>query len=122
LDAKVPNAEIYPISALKNLMYPKFFNESFRFHCKSPAYYPKASLTDSLNPCWIDHIEIQIFYIVISLIMRERENRTQGTALKKISDLEVFETNILNYVKKNWRSNVMLKRLVKTINSSCGVP
>jgi GTPase Era involved in 16S rRNA processing len=41
----VPNAEIYPISALQNFNVPKFSKNNFALP-ESPAYYPKDQLTD----------------------------------------------------------------------------
>ncbi|MEL1243442.1 GTPase Era [Flavobacterium sp. DGU11] len=43
---KVPNAEIYPISALKNFNVPEVFSRIIALMPESPAYYPKDALTD----------------------------------------------------------------------------
>lgn len=44
--AKVPNAEIYPISALQNFNVPEVFQRIIELLPESPAYYPKDQLTD----------------------------------------------------------------------------
>ncbi len=44
--AKVPNAEIYPISALQNFNVPEVFQRIISLLPESPAYYPKDQLTD----------------------------------------------------------------------------
>ncbi|RZJ35933.1 MAG: GTPase Era [Flavobacterium sp.] len=44
--AKVPNAEIYPISALKNFNVTEVFSRIIELLPVSPAYYPKDQLTD----------------------------------------------------------------------------
>ena len=43
---KVPNAEIYPISALENFNVKEVFNRILELLPLSPAYYPKDALTD----------------------------------------------------------------------------
>ena len=43
---KVPNAEIFPISALKNFNVPEVFSRILSLLPESPAYYPKDQLTD----------------------------------------------------------------------------
>ena len=43
---KVPNAEIYPISALTNFNIPEIFNRILELLPESPAFYPKDQLTD----------------------------------------------------------------------------
>ena len=43
---KVPNAEIFPISALKNFNVPEVFTRILELLPASPAYYPKDALTD----------------------------------------------------------------------------
>lgn len=43
---KVPNAEIYPISALKNFNVTEVFNRILELLPQSPPYYPKDALTD----------------------------------------------------------------------------
>ena len=43
---KVPNAEIYPISALQNFNVPEVFQRIISLLPESPAYYPKDQLTD----------------------------------------------------------------------------
>lgn len=43
---KVPNAEIYPISALKNFNIPEVFDRILELLPESPAFYPKDQLTD----------------------------------------------------------------------------
>jgi GTP-binding protein Era len=42
----VPNAEIYPISALQNFNVPEVFQRIISLLPESPAYYPKDQLTD----------------------------------------------------------------------------
>ena len=44
--AKVPNAEIYPISALENFNVKEVFARILELLPESPAYYPKDALTD----------------------------------------------------------------------------
>jgi GTP-binding protein Era len=44
--AKVPNAEIYPISALENFNVKEVFARILELLPASPAYYPKDALTD----------------------------------------------------------------------------
>lgn len=43
---KVPNAEIYPISALENFNVAQVFNRIVELLPESPPYYPKDALTD----------------------------------------------------------------------------
>ena len=43
---KVPNAEIYPISALENFNVKEVFSRILELLPESPAYYPKDALTD----------------------------------------------------------------------------
>jgi GTP-binding protein Era len=43
---KVPNAEIFPISALQNFNVPEVFGRIIELLPESPAYYPKDTLTD----------------------------------------------------------------------------
>jgi len=43
---KVPNAEIYPISALENFNVQEVFNRILALLPESPPYYPKDALTD----------------------------------------------------------------------------
>lgn len=43
---KVPNAEIYPISALENFNVPQVFQRILDLLPESPPYYPKDTLTD----------------------------------------------------------------------------
>jgi len=43
---KVPNAEIYPISALKNFNIDTVFNRILELLPESPAFYPKDQVTD----------------------------------------------------------------------------
>ncbi|AWH85109.1 GTPase Era [Flavobacterium album] len=43
---KVPNAEIYPISALQNFNVKEVFNRIIELMPESPPYYPKDALTD----------------------------------------------------------------------------
>ncbi|MGO4819400.1 GTPase Era [Flavobacterium sp. W22_SRS_FP1] len=43
---KVPNAEIFPISALQNFNVPEVFQRIISLLPESPAYYPKDQLTD----------------------------------------------------------------------------
>jgi len=43
---KVPNAEIYPVSALKNFNVKEVFNRIIDLLPESPAFYPKDQLTD----------------------------------------------------------------------------
>ncbi|CAM3278682.1 GTPase Era [Aequorivita lipolytica] len=43
---KVPNAEIFAISALKNFGVPEVFNRIIELLPESPAFYPKDQLTD----------------------------------------------------------------------------
>lgn len=43
---KVPNAELYPISALENFNVKEVFNRIIELLPESPSYYPKDALTD----------------------------------------------------------------------------
>lgn len=43
---KVPNAEVYPISALENFNVKNIFNRIIELLPESPAFYPKDQLTD----------------------------------------------------------------------------
>ncbi len=43
---KVPNAEIYPVSATENFNVPEVFDRIVTLLPKSPAFYPKDQLTD----------------------------------------------------------------------------
>jgi GTP-binding protein Era len=43
---KVPNAELYPISALQNFNVKEVFNRILDLLPESPPYYPKDALTD----------------------------------------------------------------------------
>jgi len=43
---KVPNAEVYPISALENFNIQNIFNRIIELLPESPAFYPKDQLTD----------------------------------------------------------------------------
>ncbi|ESU29348.1 putative GTP-binding protein [Flavobacterium limnosediminis JC2902] len=43
---KVPNAELFPISALENFNVKEVFNRILELLPESPAYYPKDALTD----------------------------------------------------------------------------
>jgi GTPase len=43
---KVPNAEVFPISALQNFQVPEVFARILELLPVSPAYYPKDALTD----------------------------------------------------------------------------
>ena len=43
---KVPNAELFPISALENFNVTEVFNRILELLPESPAYYPKDALTD----------------------------------------------------------------------------
>lgn len=43
---KVPNAEVYPISALENFNVQNIFNRIIELLPESPAFYPKDQLTD----------------------------------------------------------------------------
>ncbi|ANH58947.1 GTPase Era [Dokdonia donghaensis DSW-1] len=43
---KVPNAEVFAISALENFGVPQVFNRIIELLPESPAFYPKDQLTD----------------------------------------------------------------------------
>src|SRR5690625_7895313 len=43
---QIPNAEIYPVSELKNFGTSQIFNRILELLPESPAYYPKDALTD----------------------------------------------------------------------------
>ena len=54
--AKVPNAEIYPISALQNFNVPEVFQRIIALLPESPAYYPKDQLTDKPERFFVNEI------------------------------------------------------------------
>lgn len=53
---KVPNAEIYPISALQNFNVPEVFQRIIALLPESPAYYPKDQLTDKPERFFVNEI------------------------------------------------------------------
>ncbi|WP_372474803.1 GTPase Era [Capnocytophaga sp. ARDL2] len=53
---KVPNAEIYPISALNNFNVQEVFNRIVELLPDSPPYYPKDALTDKPERFFVNEI------------------------------------------------------------------
>ncbi|WP_035141872.1 GTPase Era [Flavobacterium daejeonense] len=53
---KVPNAEIYPISALQNFNVPEVFDRIISLLPDSPPYYPKDQLTDKPERFFVNEI------------------------------------------------------------------
>ncbi len=53
---KVPNAEIFPISALKNFNVPEVFSRIVEVLPESPAFYPKDQLTDKPERFFVNEI------------------------------------------------------------------
>lgn len=53
---KVPNAEIYPISALENFNVQEVFDRIVALLPQSPPYYPKDSLTDKPERFFVNEI------------------------------------------------------------------
>ncbi|SDR67378.1 GTP-binding protein Era [Gillisia sp. Hel1_33_143] len=53
---KVPNAEIYPISALQGFNVSEVFNRVVELIPESPAYYPKDTLTDKPERFFVNEI------------------------------------------------------------------
>lgn len=54
--SKVPNAEIYPISALENFNVQEVFSRIVELLPQSPPYYPKDSLTDKPERFFVNEI------------------------------------------------------------------
>ena len=130
---KVPNAEIYPISALENFNVAQVFNRIVELLPESPPYYPKDALTDKPERFFVNetirekillNYDKEIPYAVeIETEEFLEDDDTQkgiiighkGSALKKVGiqareDLEKFfgkKIHIEMFVKvnKNWRSN-----------------
>ena len=62
---KVPNAEIYPVSALKNFQIKEVFNRIVELLPQSPPFYPKDQLTDKPERFFVNEIvreKILTFY------------------------------------------------------------
>ena len=53
---KVPNAEIYPISALENFNVSEVFNRIIQLLPESPPFYPKDQLTDKPERFFVNEI------------------------------------------------------------------
>lgn len=51
---KIPNAEIYPISALENFGVPQIFNRILELLPESPPYFPKDALTDKTERFFVN--------------------------------------------------------------------
>ncbi len=54
--AKVPNAEIFPLSALENFNVSGLFNRLIELLPESPPYYPKDALTDKPERFFVNEI------------------------------------------------------------------
>ncbi|TQD39719.1 GTPase Era [Haloflavibacter putidus] len=54
--AKVPNAEVFAISALENFGVPEVFNRIVELLPQSPAFYPKDALTDKPERFFVNEI------------------------------------------------------------------
>ena len=124
---KVPNAEIFPISALQNFNVQEVFSRIINLLPLSPPYYPKDALNDKPERFLVNETIREKIISIHELIMVEHDKKKgiiighKGAALKKVgvearADLEKFfgkQIHIEMYVKvnKNWRSNAnMLKR------------
>ena len=55
-EEKVPNAEIYPISALRNFQTEVVFNRIIELLPESPAFFPKDQLTDKPERFFVNEI------------------------------------------------------------------
>ncbi|WP_375253174.1 GTPase Era, partial [Dokdonia donghaensis] len=53
---KVPNAEVFAISALENFGVPQVFNRIIELLPESPAFYPKDQLTDKPERFFVNEI------------------------------------------------------------------
>lgn len=53
---KVPNAEIFPVSALEGFNVPQVFNRIVELLPESPAFYPKDTLTDKPERFFVNEI------------------------------------------------------------------
>ncbi|MFD2517837.1 GTPase Era [Salinimicrobium flavum] len=53
---KVPNAEIFPVSALEGFNVPQIFNRIVELLPESPAFYPKDTLTDKPERFFVNEI------------------------------------------------------------------
>jgi len=65
LKEKVPNTEIYPVSALKNFQIKEVFNRIVELLPESPPFYPKDQLTDKPERFFVNEIvreKILTFY------------------------------------------------------------
>src|SRR5699024_4370532 len=51
---KIPNAEIYPISALESFGVPQLFNRILELLPESPPYFPKDALTDKTERFFVN--------------------------------------------------------------------
>ena len=129
---KVPNANIFAISALENFGVKEVFQQIVTLLPESPAFYPKDQLTDKPERFFVNeiirekillHYKKEIPYSVEIDTEEFFEEETQkgiiighkGTALKRVGvearkDLEKFfgkQVHLELYVKvnKNWRSN-----------------
>jgi GTP-binding protein Era len=120
---KVPNAELYPISALENFNVKEVFNRILDLLPESPAFYPKDALTDKPERFFVNETirEDDNIIRIKAVIMVERDTQKgiiighKGAALKRVgvearADLEKFfgkQIHIEMFVKvnKNWRNN-----------------
>ena len=53
---KVPNAEIFPVSALEGFNVPQVFNRIVELLPESPAFYPKDTLTDKPERFFVNEV------------------------------------------------------------------
>ena len=123
---KVPNAELYPISALENFNVKEVFNRIIELLPESPAFYPKDQLTDKPERFFVNenirekiliHYKKEIPYAVEieteeffedeeiirirSVIMVERETQ-KGMQNKLGTTLEL--ANFFYFKDKSWNS------------------
>ena len=59
---KVPNAEIYPISALENFNVENVYNRIIELLPQSPPFYPKDQLTDKTERFFVNETIREKFF------------------------------------------------------------
>ncbi|MGB0776678.1 MAG: GTPase Era [Flavobacteriaceae bacterium] len=93
---KVPNAEVYPISALENFNVQNIFDSIVEKLPESPAYYPKDQLTDKperffVNECIREKILLHYKKEIPYAIEVETESFKEDDELIKIRSLIMVE-------------------------------
>jgi GTP-binding protein Era len=131
---KVPNAQMFAISALENFGVQEVFQEIIKLLPESPAFYPKDQLTDKPERFFVNEIvrekilmhykkeipysveiETEEFYEEDEIIRIRSIMGHKGTAIKRVGvearrDLQKFfgkqvHIELVAKVNKNWRSN-----------------